>query len=366
MRPSGQTVRMTRRVALMVACGYVLAVGSDSQARQAGGPATAASLRADFLQLLERPRVPLAPSAPVQSVENGYAREGLSVASEAAERVPLVIVRREGAAGRRPVVIGLHGTGGSKDSMRSLLERYAAAGFVGVAMDARHHGERAVPIPGLSNPYESAMLRAYRTGEGRPYLYDTVWDVMRLVDYLVTRADVDPSRIGVIGNSKGGTEAYLAAAADPRIAAVIPLIGVQSFGWSLRHASGWEARVWTFRAAVEAAAADTGEAVNSAFVRKFYDRITPGLRDRFDGPAMLPLIAPRALLVINGDSDPRSPLGGVKEAVAAAEAAYAAANARDRFSFLLQTDAAHEVTAAAHDAALQWMTRWLSPPRSGS
>ena len=53
--------------------------------------------------------------------------------------------------------------------------------------------------------------------------------------------------------------------------------------------------------------------MNGAFVKKFYERIAPGLVDRFDGPAMLPLIAPRPLLVVNGDSDPESPLGGVKK-----------------------------------------------------
>ncbi|HVS72300.1 MAG TPA: acetylxylan esterase [Phycisphaerae bacterium] len=44
-----------------------------------------------------------------------------------------------------------------------------------------------------------------------------MWDIMRLIDYLDTRADVDPQRIGIYGVSKGGIEAYLAAAVDPRI-----------------------------------------------------------------------------------------------------------------------------------------------------
>ncbi|HET7238360.1 MAG TPA: prolyl oligopeptidase family serine peptidase, partial [Terrimicrobiaceae bacterium] len=209
--------------------------------------------------------------------------------------------------------------------------------------------------------YFSAMLRAYRTGKGHPYLYDTVWDVMRLIDYLSARPDVDGSRIGVIGLSKGGTEAYLAAAADERITAVVPLIGVQSFGWSLRRPAAWEARTWTLREAVEAAAADSAEAVNAAFVRKFYDRIAPGLVDRFDGPAMLPLIAPRPLLVVNGDSDPRSPLGGVREAAASAKRAYEEARATERFVLLLEVDAAHEVTREADKATLDWLVRWLSP-----
>jgi len=346
-------------VVLTTAC--LLAAGTGPGAAQRPTDNAATSARADFLQVIKRPAVPLAPSAARITVENGYSQERVSFVTERDEHVPLLILKKGQRRDRQPVIIALHGTGGSKEGMRTLLETYADTGFIGVAMDARHHGERAVPIPGLPNAYQSAMLRAYRTGEGHPYLYDTVWDVIRLLDYLSTRSDVDPARIGLIGNSKGGTEAYLAAAADVRIAVVVPLIGVQSFAWSLRHAGGWEARTWTLRAATEAAAAESRETVNAAFVRKFYDRIAPGLVDRFDGPAMLPLIAPRPLLVVNGDSDPRSPLGGVREAVASAERAYTAAGARDRFSFLLEIDAAHEVRPEARESARQWFVRWLSP-----
>ena len=146
---------------------------------------------------------------------------------------------------------------------------------------------------------------------------------------------------------------------------MVPLIGVQSFGWSVRRPAGWEARIWTLRSAVEAAAADAREPVNAAFVRKFYERVAPGLVDEFDGPAMLPLIAPRPLLVVNSDSDPRSPLGGVREAVAAAEKTYVAAGARDNFRFVLQENAGHEVTDAAERATYQWLVRFLARPSGG-
>jgi dienelactone hydrolase len=344
---------MRTGLVVMLTAGCLLLTGTSQ--------AAAESARASFLEVINRPRVFLDPSPAKVSVENGYDQELLSFASESNERVPLLIIRKPGQRGRQAVVIALHGTGGSKEGMRTLLEIYAARGFIAVSMDARHHGERATPVPGLPNAYQSAMFRAYRTGVGHPYLYDTVWDVMRLIDYLVTRPDVDPARIGVIGLSKGGTEAYLAAAADLRIAAVVPLIGVQSYGWSLRHPAAWEARTWTLREAVEAAASEAREPVSAAFMRKFYDHITPGLVDRFDGPAMLPLVAPRPLLVVSGDSDPRSPLGGVREAVASAERAYATAGRPEKFVFLLEADAAHEVTPESSEAALKWFVRWLQP-----
>ena len=49
---------------------------------------------------------------------------------------------------------------------------------------------------------------------------------------------MDGVRIGVMGISKGGTEAYLAAAADPRIDVIVPIIGVQSYRWALDHING--------------------------------------------------------------------------------------------------------------------------------
>ena len=56
--------------------------------------------------------------------------------------------------------------------------------------DGRQHGERA------SGPgdYLQAILRSFRTGQGHPFLYDTVWDVLRLVDYLSSRRDIDSGR----------------------------------------------------------------------------------------------------------------------------------------------------------------------------
>ncbi|MEO6237957.1 MAG: acetylxylan esterase [Vicinamibacterales bacterium] len=341
--------------------GILCVLGTTHSETQVGNQPTAGVTRAAFAEVIKRPRASLDPSPAKVTTEKGYRQELLSFASEPNERVPVLVLRKDPGPQRRAVAIALHGTNGSKEGMRDWLEAYADRGWLAVSIDARHHGERASPIPGLPNAYQSAMLRAYRTGEGHPYLYDTVWDVLRLLDYLSTRPDVDMTRIGLSGNSKGGTEAYLAGAADERIKVVVPFIGVQGYGWSLRHPSGWEARTWTLRQATEAAAADSGQAVDAAFVKKFYDRIAPGLVDRFDGPAMLPLIAPRPLLVVNGDSDPRSPLSGVKEAVAAAEKAYAVAGVRERFTFLLEPDAAHEITADARAGALKWFERWLSP-----
>ena len=58
------------------------------------------------------------------------------------ERVPVLFVR-PASEGRYPVVIVLHGTGGSKEGVKSWLNDFAHRGIMGVAIDARYHGDRA-------------------------------------------------------------------------------------------------------------------------------------------------------------------------------------------------------------------------------
>jgi cephalosporin-C deacetylase-like acetyl esterase len=201
-------MRIALATVLTMSCLPAIVVGPVAAQ---GASESTTSTRADFLRTIARPNAPLEPSPGKLTVENGYSQELLSFVSEPGERVPLLIVKKGQRRDRQAVIIALHGTNGSKEDMRARLETYADLGFLGVAMDARHHGERARPIDGLPNSYQSAMLRAYRTGEGHPYLYETVWDVIRLLEYPSTRTDVDPARIGLIDQSKGGTEAYLAA-----------------------------------------------------------------------------------------------------------------------------------------------------------
>jgi hypothetical protein len=65
--------------------------------------------------------------------------------------------------------------------------------------------------------------------------------------------------------------------------------------------------------------------------------------------------------VINGDSDARTPLPGVRESASAAAEAYRTAGAPERFSLYLQPKTAHEFTDAAQAAAVDWFVRWLQP-----
>ena len=325
---------------------------------------SAADTRAAFQRVIDRPRVALkAELAEMPSVD-GLRKFHLWFYSDATERVPGYLLLPDAARykGRRPVVIVLHGTGGNKDNgqIAELARKAAQAGFIGVAIDGRFHGERTKAGTG-SAEYNDAIARAFKTGEGHPFYFDTTWDVMRLVDYLSTRKDVDPARIGLTGISKGGIETYLTAAADPRIAAAVSYIGVQSFRWELDNGQ-WRARINTIQDGFDASAEAAGKSNDSVdFVREFYARVVPGIDGQFDGPAMLSAIAPRPLLVVNGDSDANTPIAGVRLSVAAAKPLYEAPNAADKLRLIVQENTPHRVNPESIDAGIAWFVRWLKP-----
>src|SRR5947199_1027816 len=317
----------------------------------------AAAIRARFLKIIDRSLLPLDPQLRPSGTARRLTATHFTFAADAEERVPGIVIRSEKSAGRGPSVMVLHGTGDSKEGMLDLAGELAARGFLAVAIDGRYHGERT------KTGYDDAIFRAYKTGKEHPFYYDTVWDVMRLIDYLETRDDVDPKRIGLIGFSKGGMETYLAAAADPRIAVAIPCISVQSFRWALEN-NRWQARVGTIQFAVEGASRSEGAELDAQFVRTFYDRVVPGIYSEFDGPAMLPLIAPRPLMVINGDSDSLTPVPGVMLAANSATEAYAKAGATEKFVLRVQKNTGHSVNGDSLRVAIDWLMTWLKPAGS--
>jgi dienelactone hydrolase len=324
--------------------------------------------REHLLKLIDRPRVPAAVEwTPIQDKANGSLQAfHFTYASDADHRVPGILLRKAELAGRRPVVIAMHGTGGTKNGELPLLRILADRGFVALAIEAPHHGERTKAGKG-ADEYQAAIAQAFRDQGGHgnqhshPFFFDTVWDVMRLIDVLSERDDVDPNRIGLYGVSKGGIETYLTAAVDPRVAVAVPCIGVQSFRWAIENDS-WKSRIGTVQQAFDTAAQEAGvTSPDGKFVHAFYEKVAPGIDGEFDGPAMLPLIAPRPLMIINGDSDGRTPMPGLKLCIDAAESAYRSAGAADHLSVRIQPKTGHKVNPDSQDAAVEWFARWLKP-----
>jgi len=341
-----------------------------AQSLPASGPAPASAVKAEFLRLLDRPRVAL----DVRNLESRPASknlitERLDFASEArpdgtSERVPVLLVRPEGMTGRLPVVLVLHGTGGNKEGNAIWLEELAHRGFVAVAIDGRFHGGRDGGHKDTS-AYNEAIYRAFQAKPGEPqahpFYYDTCWDVWRTIDYLTTRADVDADRVGLIGTSKGGIEAYLAAAVDDRIKVVIPAIGMQSFRWGLDHGR-WQARANTVRQAHEKVAAALGKPeVNREVCQALWSKVVPGITGEFDGPSMVRLLAGRPTLILNGELDPNCPIEGAELAFTAARAAFHEVGADAKLKIMVSPRVGHAITPDQHKAALDWFVAWLKP-----
>jgi dienelactone hydrolase len=331
---------------------------------------SAADVKGAFLKLLDRPKIDPAPKTISEPrLAGGLITEHLSIVTErkadgVIERMPMLIVRPESSMGRLPAVVVLHGTGGNKESYHGFCTELAKRGIVAIAIDARYHGER---IPGGAHgnqEYVAAITRAWRAKPGNaqehPFYFDTCWDLWRLMDYLQTRDDVDPRRIGMYGVSMGAIETWLAASVDERVAVVVPAIGVQSFRWTLEH-DVWQGRAGTIRGAHEAAAKDLGEPeVNARVCRALWNKVVPGILDRFDCPSMIRLFAGRAVLIISGEKDPNNPLGGAKLAFASAERAYEATGASDKLKIDVAPGVGHRVTDAQRDEAVAWLVKWLA------
>jgi dienelactone hydrolase len=308
-------------------------------------------LRERFLHSLDRPKVALEPRVIGAENRNGLVFERISVASEAGVRVPVLLVRDPAATGRRPAVVCLHGLGGNKNGMSSYLEQFAHRGFVGVALDARYHGDRAGDV-------QAAMIAAFKTGKEHPYLFDTVWDTWRVLDYLQTRPDVDPDRLGVMGISLGGHTTWMASA-DPRVKVAVPCISVCSWKWQLEH-QGYVQRVKNLQRAFDGVKDAMGEKeITPKVVAAAWKQWMPGVPDTYDSPEILAAMAPRPLLMINGDSDPVAPLEGLQIADQVIEQAYRRAGVPDHVRLLLAKNSGHTVTAEQQKAIFEWFERWL-------
>jgi dienelactone hydrolase len=324
--------------------------------------------KAALLKLLDRPKVAADVKDEGKPAEkNGLVYSRWSFASEkkadgSLERVPVLMVAPAGKTGKLPVMIALHGTGGSKEGMTSWLEEFARQGVIGVAIDARYHGARSGGEKG-SAAYVAAITRAWKTPTSspreHPFYYDTCWDLWRLIDVLESCPDVDARRIGMLGTSMGGIETWLAASVDDRVAVAAPLIGVQSFRWSLEN-DKWQARANTIKGTHEAAAKDLGEpAVNQRVCRELWSKVIPGILDDFDCPNLIQLFAGRPLFIGNGELDPNCPLEGAKLSFAAAERVFREARATDKLAINVSMGVAHQVTPEQRKAAVAFCVKWL-------
>eukprot|EP00262_Sarcandra_glabra_P006975 TRINITY_DN1953_c0_g1_i1.p1 TRINITY_DN1953_c0_g1~~TRINITY_DN1953_c0_g1_i1.p1 ORF type:complete len:400 (-),score=53.52 TRINITY_DN1953_c0_g1_i1:69-1268(-) len=298
------------------------------------------------------------PKKEVEDLKDKLREENLYLITEAGEqgRLPVLILSmKESNKQRRPAIVFLHSSYKCKEWLRPLLEAYASWGYTAVAIDSRYHGERA----SNATTYRDALVSSWRNGDTMPFLFDTVWDLLKLAEYLTQREDIDSSRIGITGESLGGMHAWFAAAADTRYAVAVPIIGVQGFRWAIDN-DQWQARVNSIKPLFEEARIDLGKtAIDKEVVEKVWDRIAPGLASQFDSPHTVPAIAPRPQLIINGAEDPRCPRAGLETTVSRAIEVYKEANCSENFKFIAHPGVGHQMTPLMVKEASDWFDRFL-------
>ena len=155
-------------------------------------------------------------------------REGYSIEKVIFESMPGVFVTANlfvpDGSGRRPAVVmscGHADTGKDCNIYLRACVIAARRGFVALMFDPYYQGERRTSQRmGSCASHNEMGLRGSLIDWSAPLL--RIWDGMRAIDYVLTRPEVDPTRLGYMGQSGGGTMTALMEAADDRIKAAAP------------------------------------------------------------------------------------------------------------------------------------------------
>jgi dienelactone hydrolase len=178
----------------------------------------------------------------------------------------------------------------------------AEAGMAAVAIEPMAFGCRRDPLNaqrGLAQkgcePVAGGALML-----GQTLIGWRVWDVMRTIDYIATRADLDAARVGCMGISGGGTATLFAAALEPRLRVAM--------------VSGY---LNTFRDSIGSLA-------------HCVDNYVPGIMTWAEMHDVAGLIAPRPLFVESGERDRIFPVQSSVESFRAVREIYRVFGADDR------------------------------------
>jgi cephalosporin-C deacetylase-like acetyl esterase len=251
--------------------------------------------------------------------------------------------------GRRPAILGPlgHSTNGKAwPTYQRLFSNLARKGYVVLAFDPFGQGERIEypgPEPGRSTvggggtgEHEYAGRRLVLLGAN--FSLFRAWDGIRGIDYLLTRPEVDPDRIGCCGQSGGATMTQFLAALDSRIR-----VAVVSEGNT------------------ENLAEENVEPPGSADDAE--QNIVPGLARGIDRADLLYAFAPKPLLMtitLHDAGHTYSPeyVTGSSDFLDEYKRAYGLLGAADRVS-LQATTVSHGYVYEMRRATYSWFNRWF-------
>lgn len=120
------------------------------------------------------------------------------------------------AATKGPVLIVSHGAGEFKENYLEMADHLAKRGIASLLVDMHGHGASGGPRYHIS-------------------IKEWVADLQAAIDYLETRPDVDPYKIGAFGLSSGGTAILEAGVVEPRLRALVALDAtvMNTLPWSI-------------------------------------------------------------------------------------------------------------------------------------
>jgi len=335
--------------------------------------------RAKVFELLSYSPPPVAPQPQlIRKTDRGdYTEEYLTFQTTPDLRVPAYVLIPKSAKLPAPGIVALHSHDGfylwGKEKVvesnedehpyltafkqrryggKGIAAELARQGYVVIAIDMFYWGERRMLLdndPAVyrerprtmaeqeitafnqrSSQSEQLVARSlFTAGVSWPGI--VLWDDIRTLDYLASRPEVDNRRLGCVGLSVGGWRSFLLAALDERIKAAVAVGWMTSLGAQIK------------------------QHIINTIGFSFYIN---GLYRYFDLPDLAALIAPRAVLVINGSQDRLFALDGVKAAFDKIARCYAKAGAAERQRCSLY-DAPHEFNLAMQAEAWEWTKRWM-------
>lgn len=247
---------------------------------------------------------------------------------------------------RAPAII--YCSGHSEEGYRSAVYMHVilnlvSKGFVVFAFDPVGQGERLEyfdPQTGKSkaggptNEHSYPGAQAFISGSSQAYYM--IWDGIRAVDYLISRKEVDPSRIGITGRSGGGTQSAYIAAYDDRIYAAAPENYITNYARLLQTIGPQDAE------------------------QNLFNLIARGL----DHPDLLIVRAPKPTLMITTSSDMFS-IQGAMETEREVSEVYRIFEKSGNFK-RIEDDAGHASTRKNREAMYAFFMNNLSNPGDAS
>jgi dienelactone hydrolase/lysophospholipase L1-like esterase len=291
-----------------------------------------------------------------REIRRGYTLERVNIDNGVDSQVTALVLIPDRHPTPAPAILWLHSSTPDKNHLliphengggESLADAFVQAGYVVMAPDAYSYGDRDESIPGgPMEAYRLAIPGTYRLAEdsmvkfnlwlGRTHWGMMVRDDQIALDYLCSRPEVDPARIGATGMSMGSTRAWWLAAVDERIAATVGVACLTRYQNLIAHGE--------LRA-------------HGPYYFVF------GLLKHCDTEGVLSLIAPRPFLALTGDLDRGSPADGIKLLEKYAGGVYRAVGAGDRFKSIVYQDTGHVYTPEMRAEMLSWFNRWLGSPK---